>query len=318
MTMRSAGNEKPDLTVVVFLFTSRSHLVRCLEALAQQRTDARIDIALPYDDTLADPADIAARFPSVRMLAQPGRRTPPQLRAAAVMASTAPIIAFLEDHCVPGTDWCARVLETHRQAYAAVGGSVDKGFPPGRTTDTALNWAVYLTDYSRYMPPIPAGPTHALTDCNVSYKRAELDAIRKHWDGELHENIVNGILAERGRILWLDPDMVVYEQRDLTIRSALRDRYSFGRLFASTRVRGTPVARRLAMAAAALLMPPVLVARVRGNLAARGRHRAQFVRCLPALLFVTSAWMFGEAVGYLTAAPPAALRGAGSRAEEAA
>jgi hypothetical protein len=318
MTTRIAEMERPDLTVVVFLFTSRPHLVRCLEALAQQRTEGRIDILLPYDDTLADPADLAARFPSVRMLAQPGRRTPPQLRAAAVMASNAPVIAFLEDHCVPGRDWCARVLETHKQSYAAVGGSVDKGFPPGRTTDTALNWAIYLTDYSRYMPPIPAGPTHALTDCNVSYKREELDSIREHWDGELHENIVNGILAERGRTLWLDPDMVVYEQRDLTIGSALRDRYSFGRLFASTRVRGAPVGRRLAMAAAALLMPPVLVARVRRNLAVRGRYRDQFPRCLPALLFVTSAWMFGEAVGYLTGTPPAALRGAESRIEETA
>lgn len=307
MTAMTSVGERPDLTVVVFLFTSRPHLVRCLEALTTQRTNADVDIVLPHDDTLVDPAGLARQFPTVRLLRQPGRTTPPRLRALAVAASTAPIVAFVEDHCVPDPRWCDRILDTHEKGYAAVGGSVDKGFPPGQNKDSALNWAIYLTDYSRYMRPIDAGPTHALTDCNVSYRRAELDPIQEHWSAEFHENIVNGILAERGRTLWLDPEMVVFEQRDLTVGSALRDRYSFGRLFASTRVRGAPVSRRVAMAGAALLMPPVLVARVWRNLARRQRHRGQFVRCLPALLFVTSAWMLGEAAGYLTASPPASL-----------
>jgi hypothetical protein len=308
MTPDDAAVRTPDLTVVVFLFTSRPHLVRCLDALVAQQTP-RIDIVLPYDDTLADPAGLAARFPTVRMLPRPGTKTPPELRAIAVAASRPSVVAFLEDHCVPHPDWCNRVLRAHELGHAAVGGPVDKGFPPGQSTDSTLNWAIYLTDYSRYMPPLPAGPTHALTDCNVSYRMADLDAIRGHWESELHENIVNGMLADRGRTLWLDPDMLVFEQRDLTIRSALRDRYSFGRLFASTRVRDTPLPRRIAMAAAALLMPPVLVARVARNLFDRGRHRVQFFRCAPALFFVTSAWMSGEAMGYLTGSPPASLRG---------
>jgi hypothetical protein len=298
---------RADLTVVVFLFTSRPHLIRCLEALHAQRTDAHVEILLPYDDTLDAPGDLQARFPGIRLLPLKGRRTPARLRSFAVHAGTAPVVAFLEDHCVPAGDWCARVLAMHEHGHAAIGGAVDKGFPPGRATDSALNWAVYLTDYSRYMQPIAAGPTNALTDCNVSYRRADLDAIEEHWADELHENIVNGLLAARGRTLWLDPGMLVHEQRDLDLGSALRDRFSFGRLFGTTRVADVPLAKRLAMAGAALLMPPVLIARVGSNLFGRRRHRAQFVRCLPALLFVTSAWMLGEAVGYLTGAPPVSL-----------
>jgi hypothetical protein len=52
-------------------------------------------------------------------------------------------------------------------------------------------------------------------------------------------------------------------------------------------------------------MPPVLVARAAGNLLRRQRHREQIVRCAPALLFVTSVWMLGEMVGYLTGSPGA-------------
>ena len=84
---------------------------------------------------------------------------------------TAAIVGFLEDHCMPARDWAARVLTAHRQPHAGIGGSIEKGFKPGRSSDTALNWAIYLTDYSRYMLPMAEGPAHGLSDCNVSYKR---------------------------------------------------------------------------------------------------------------------------------------------------
>jgi hypothetical protein len=214
---------------------------------------------------------------------------------------------------VPAADWGERLLATHRDAdHAAVGGAVDKGFPPGMNRDSMLNWAVYLTDYSRYMNPQRGGPTHALTDCNVSYRRSELERVSHIWQQEFHENLVNGALVESGGTLWLDPGVVVHEQRSVTLSGALHDRYAFGRLFASTRVEDAPAARRLVYAAGSLVMPAVLVARVGRNLLARRRHRLQFVRTLPALVLVTAVWMLGECVGYLTATPGASLRGAPS------
>jgi len=50
-------------------------------------------------------------------------------------------------------------------------------------------------------------------------------------------------------------------------------------------------------------MPPILAHRAAGNLRQRNRHREQIVRCAPALLFVSSVWMLGEMVGYLTGSP---------------
>jgi hypothetical protein len=200
----------------------------------------------------------------------------------------------------------------------AVGGAVEKGFPAGERGDTALNWAIYMADYSRYMNPQPAGPSASLTDCNVSYRRVELESIRGAWEAAFHENIVNGLLAERGRTLWLAPDAVVHEQRTLTVATAVRDRFAFGRLFASTRVTDAPLGRRLVYAAGALAMPPVLVARVAANLFGRSRHRLQFFRALPALVLVTSTWMLGECVGYLTGTAAHALPAAAAPAAVAA
>lgn len=295
------GGERgtPPLSIVVIMFTSEAHLDRCLDALGEQARKLGAEILVPHDDSL-EVATVRSRHPAVTFVHSPGRRTPAELRARATLRSRAPLVAFLEDHCLPAPDWCQAVLRSHEREHAAVGGPVEKGFPPGRSDDSALNWAVYFTDYSRYMLPMPEGPAQSLTDCNVSYKRAALDAVAEAWTVELHENVVNGLLRQRQETLWFDPNMAVLEQRDLTLGQALRDRWSFGRLFGSTRAAGASLPRRLAYGAAALLMPPVLVVRVARTLTARGKHHGPFLRCLPHLFLVTGAWMAGESLGYVS------------------
>jgi hypothetical protein len=296
-------SDRPQLTVSIIMFSGPAALARCLDALLAQQDAPPPEIIVPCDDALRDINALRERYPAVEFLHSPGRRTPAQLRAGAVSRAHGEIVALLEDHCVPDPDWCARIIAAHQRNAAAIGGSVEKGFPPGRSHDSALNWAVYMTDYSRYMNPLPEGPTHALTDCNVTYKRAALDEVRDVWANEFHENIVNGRLEERGHELWLDPRIIVREHRPLSISSAARDRYAFGRLFASTRVENAPLARRLVYAGASVIMPPVLALRAAGNLRQRRRHTEQIARCMPALLFVASVWMLGEMVGYLTGSP---------------
>ncbi|MDP9177006.1 MAG: glycosyltransferase [Gemmatimonadota bacterium] len=293
------------ISVVVLPFSGRDGLIRCLDGLQHQTGTSDVEVLVPHDDTLPNTAALTARFPGVTFVPFSGRRTPAELRAKGVAATRGEIVALLEDHCTPEPDWCARMLAWHAEPHAAVGGAVEKGFPPGMRSDSALNWAVYLTDYSRYMNPMPAAPTISVTDTNSSYKRSELDGIHDAWAEEFHENVVNERLRARGRSLWFAPDVIVREQRTLTLGAALRDRYGFGRLFASTRVADAPLSRRLILAAASTVMPPVLLMRVAQNLFRRGRHRGQFLRCLPQLVVVTSVWMGGEMVGYLTARPVA-------------
>jgi hypothetical protein len=303
--MRIAGPaDTPDLSVIALLFVGREYLVRCLEALERQDSDACVELIVAHDDLLTGAGKLAQRFPGVRFASLPGRRSPAELRAHAVDASRAPVVALIEDHCVARADWCARILEAHGQPRAAIGGAVEKGNPPGRTRDSGLAWALYLTDYSRYMPPLAGGPAPSLTDCNVSYKRRALERCRDAWRPEFHENVVHGLLTASGERLWLDPDIVVFEQRTLPLAAVLRDRFAFGRLFGSTRVAGASAAVRLRFAAGALAMPPVLVLRAGRNVFARRRHRADYFRALPALTLTTSTWMLGEFAGYLTGRPP--------------
>lgn len=299
------GQDPGRLSVVVLPFGARD-LSPCLAALDRQGVPG-LDVIVVHDASLERPAGLAARFPSVRLIGREGVRPPAELRAVGAAAATGEVVAFLEGHCTPADDWCATLLAAHRQPHAAVGGPIEKGMPPGRRSDTALNWSIYLADYSRYMLPLPAGPMHSLSDCNVAYKRQALEATRGLWTREFHENVVNEALRARGGTLWFEPGMVVLESRELTLGDALRDRFSFGRLFGSTRVTGQGVAVRAARAGAALLMPPLLVWRVARNALSRGRHRGQLVRSGGHLLLVAGSWMAGEAVGYLTGSAGASL-----------
>jgi GT2 family glycosyltransferase len=290
----------PDLSVVVVVFAGRSYLLRCLAALMRLEVEGEMELVVPHDDTLDGLEELRARFPGVRLVPLGGQRTYAELRAAGVRAARGRIVAMTEDHCVPDAGWAREILACHEAPHAAVGGAVEKGRPSPDRDDTALSWAVYFTDYSRYMSPVPEGPADYLTDCNVSYKRAVLEEVRGLWEEEFHETTVNWALLDRGERLWLCPRVVVRQQRSLPLRVAVEDRYAFGRLFASTRVASAGLPKRLAYACASALLPALLITRTARTVIGKRRHVGPLLRSLPAMVLTTTVWSWGELLGYLT------------------
>jgi hypothetical protein len=298
----------PTLSVVVVVLIGPTRLLELLVALDAQRS-ADTEIIVACDSLIGDVSEFRDRFPAIEFIWFEGKRTPAELRAAAVARAHGRIVALVEDHCVPAPNWCTEMVAAHSVTAPVVGGAIEKGFRPGKRDDTTLNWAVYLADYSRYMLQADAGPGHGASDCNGSYKRAVLDEIAEHWRHQFHENVVNAVLRERGYTAWFAPSVVVHEQRDLTWRGALHDRYAFGRLFGSTRVAGASLARRAMMSAGAMLLPPLLVLRVARNVFGRRRYRLQFLRAAIPLAIVAGAWVAGELLGYITGTAERTLAG---------
>lgn len=289
------------LSVVVVLFAGRDYLSRCLTALASQTgLAAAPQVIVAHDPKVGDIRDLASLLPGCELVAGDPGSHPARLRSLAVTATRGSVIACTEDHCVPDANWCAAVLAAHAaSAHAAIGGAVDKV-----GSDTALNWAAYLCDYGRYMLPLPEGAAEYLTDCNVSYKRAPLMAVRDTWAHEFHETTVNWALRARGESLWLSPLLVVRQQRSLRLAHVLRERFEHGRLFAATRAARNEGPSRLAYAAAALLLPPLLIGRVALGVLRRRRAIGALARALPSMLAVTVAWSAGELAGYLSGSRP--------------
>jgi hypothetical protein len=290
------------LTVVVVILQGRSSLFRCLSALSRQIGEKSLEIIVPYDERFRGVFDLQKDFPNVQFLLANGVRTYAELRALGVQKARGEIIALTEDHCTPNLDWCAQILRAHTMSHAAIGGAVDKMAP-----DSVLNWAMYFADYVRYMNPVREGPSNALTDCNVTYKRSALESIGNVWRDEFHEPEVHHALQSRGESLWLSSHIVVRQQRSLRLREAMSDRYAFGRLFGCGRVSATALWQRLIYAGGAMLLPSVLVARVAGNVFRRRQWVVQFFLALPAVMLLSVVWAWGEFIGYLTARPESSL-----------
>jgi Glycosyl transferase family 2 len=290
------------LSVVVIVLEGGTRLERCLEALSLQSAE----IIVPWDGAHGSVTPFESRFPQVRFPAVKGRGTYAQLRALGIQQASGELIAVTEDHCTPRQDWVREIIAAHSQPHAAIGGAVEK-----ETPDTALNWSFYFADYIRYLAPVE-GPAHHLTDCNVSYKRGALDSIQDVWRSEFHENVVHAALRGRGQSLWLSPRVVVRQKRNFTLRSALWDRYAFGRLFASTRVAGASAANLAVWAAATPVLPLLLAARACGHVLRTGSYGPQFLRALPLFTLICASWALGEMAGYLTRRPESVLAGSPS------
>lgn len=290
------------LSVVVVPLVNQEYLARCLQALSKQKDVSDFEVVVPYDARLGDVSSLQSKFPSVQFLNAGIQRTYAELRALGVRKSRGEITAITEDHCQPAADWCAQILRAHAKPYAAIGGAVEKQAP-----DSSLNWAVYFADYLRYANPLPEGPSHSLTDLNVSYKRAALEKISDQWVREFHEPTVHAALQACGEILWLSPRISVNQQRSLTLRHALWDRYAFGRLFASTRVENLPWSRRLMYAGSSILIPALLTVRAANQIRQKRQWIGEFIKALPAILMINTFWAWGEFLGSITGRSEASL-----------
>jgi hypothetical protein len=292
----------PPISVIVVTVGGHFYIPRCLDALTRQQGIEEVEIIVACDERSGDVQPLHEQYPDVRFLQLDRNRTFAELRAHGVKKSTGSIVALTEDHCIPEPDWCGQIVKAHSGQHAAVGGAVEKEVP-----DTAINWALYLCDYLRYSHPIVEGPSHSLTDCNVSYKKAALEAIADVWADEFHEPNVHLALKQRAESLWLSPRIVVRQQRSFNFYEALWDRFNFGRLFGALRLAESSFSKRLIYAGSSFILPLLLIGRITGLVFRKRRCIASFFRALPALVILTVVWASGEFLGYATARPGTAL-----------
>jgi len=268
---------------------------RCLEALRRQENAPGLEVIVPYDDRRTEIAVLREKFSEVNFVHLPGERSYAELRTAGAKASRGRIVAITEDQCIPPPRWCANIIEAHRAPYAAIGGPVDKQAP-----DSPLNWAIYLRELGTFMPPLAEGPAHALTDCNVTYKRDKLEAIAAVWAQAFHEPEVHAALEKSGGKLWLLPALLTMQQRTLLLGPALAERYAFGRLYGGLRVAAVAPGKRIALILLSPLLPLLLVARVVLGVLRKRRHIGACLAALPYITLFAVVWGWGEFVGYVT------------------
>jgi hypothetical protein len=298
--------------VVVTVVEGLPALAECLAALGAQEGAPRIEVVVPYDDSISWVGDLSAEYPWVRFLTMgPVQTSRPadspagqhelfdRRRAVGLSVAGGRIIGILEDRGVPEASWAATVVRLHASLpHAVIGGAVECG------VERALAWAVYFCDFSRYQLPLEEGPRRYVTDVNVSYKRDPLMRLRELWQERYHETTVHWQFEREGEVLYLTPEMVVHQRRHvLGLGTILRERLEWGRLFAYTRGREIGLMKRIGYAVFSLALPVLLFVRHARTQVSKRTHLGRFVSVSPLVALLLMAWSAGEMMGYVTGRP---------------
>ncbi len=287
----------PELSVVIPSVNGFGDLEGCLRALGAQRDE--VDLQVVVVDRLGEDlrARVRSKCPWVELVDVARDATIPAMRAIGIDASDAPAIGIIEDHVIVRAGWARQMLDAVADGAEIVGGPIENS-----ATDTLIDWASFLCEYSHCLPPLPEGEVDWLPGNNVVYTRELLDrhkaVISEHkWENRLHDAIRDG-----GTPLICRPEIIVDHEKHFTFGSYMSLRYQYSRSFAGARILGLPLAKRLLYAVGAVALPPVLFYRTVSRILSKGRHKEWLTPSLPYIAVFVMAWAWGEFVGYVAGA----------------
>jgi len=282
----------PELSVLIPSVNELDDLIGCLKALEQQKG---VILEILVIDRLGEKVRSAVqqRFPKVIVIPTAGDTTIPDMRALGFRHAQAAAVAVIEDHVIVPPGWARQLLDALSDGNSVVGGSIENA-----ATETLLDWAAFLCEYSACLPPLPAGEAAWLPGNNVVYPRQLVDKYRSVLEEGKWENHFHDAMRADGIKLICRPEIIVGHKKHYTFGEYLSQRYLYARSYAGARVREASSMKRLIYGAAAFILPPLLFYRTVSTVFAKRRHLGYLVVSLPLLgIFVTS-WGVGEIVGY--------------------
>ena len=171
--------------------------------------------------------------------------------------------------------------------------------------ERAVDAGAYFAEYGFFGLARSApggGESPFVTGANVAYGPSVVaDAAAWALDGEW-EGVIHHRLAQRGARFGLVNDAVVEQNLHYRLGEFCRDRFEHAYNYAKARRVGWGVAKRLTMAGATALLPPLLTWRAWRN--AGRSDPGGFMKALPHTLTFFTAWAAGEAAAYLRGQAP--------------
>ena len=234
-----------------------------------------------------------AGFPAVRVLPAPSDRTIPQLRALAFAEARGEAVAVIEDHVLVPGGWARAMVACVAAGEDVVGGAVENA-----ATETLVDWAAFLCEYSQLLPPLDAGPVAGITGNNTVYRRTVLERYREAWSAGRWEDHLHSVMRQSGVMLYQHPEIVVGHRKHYSVGEYAEQRYLYARSYAGMRMTGKPWSVRLMFGLAALLLPALLLARICRTVWRKARYRGLLLRSVPLLVVFVACWGLGEVVGY--------------------
>lgn len=298
---------QPEMSVVIVTPDDYQVIRRTIRHLNAQTVKDRLEIVIgaPSRAQLGLIESDLEGFHSYKVVEVGEIRILTDAKVATVAESSAPIVAFAEDHCYPEPGWAEALIATHRRGYAAVGPLMRNANPA-----TSLSWAGLFLHYGCCIQPVHSGHCTNLPWHNTSYKRRLLLEYGSELSSML---IVEGILFDdlraKGNTLHLEPAAQTNHVNISIFSSWVRHAFWGGRLFGAMRARKNkwPVWRRLIYIGGSPLIPVMRFYKTVQKVREVGKGTL-LPRMIPAVLAGLFPHVVGEITGYALGAGRAAER----------
>ena len=288
----------PRLSVILVTPDTANRLLGTLESLRRQTVHDQIEIIIvgPQIDTLDPGAELMAAFSGFRLVPVGEVQTTGRATAAGVLAASAPVVAYGEEHAFPDSRWAEAHIRRHKGPWSAVGGLLTNANP-----DSAISWAHFFLAFGPWIAPREAGETTLLPWHHTSYKREVLLDLGYELGFLLEvEGLLHQTLRERGDRFYLEPGASSRHVNVSLRRSLLHAAFWGARLYAGGRAKkeNWGLLKRMFFILASPLLPLVLLRRSRRDIQRVDITTSKVLRMFPDLLLSMAATAVGEMAGY--------------------
>ncbi len=284
----------PKISVIIPSVSGLPIIAECLLALDNQKCDFAFEVIV-VDRTGDKTAQyICEHFPRVKLIKLSAPCGIPEMRAVGMAQARGEFLAITEDHCIVPQNWLAEIIKAHESGYQVVGGAVENGSPA-----RLIDWAVFLCEYSAFMPPIADGETEFITGNNTSYQRSLIEQTDESLKKDYWEYFLQGELKALGIKFLSAPSLVISHKKEFGFFYFLSQRFHYSRSFAAMRKSKLSVAKQIIYLLYTPILPFHLTWRIAQNVQQKKRNYKEFFLSLPLLLIFMCSYAVGEFVGQL-------------------
>jgi GT2 family glycosyltransferase len=284
----------PKFSVIIASVNGLPFIAECLASLQKQRGDFEAEIVVVDSTDEKTREHIASNFPAVRLIELEGRPGIPEMRSIGMKAATGDYLVITEDHCIAPENWLKEISRAHMAGYAVVGGGVENG-----SCSRLVDWAVFLCEYSSFMPPIEAGEVEFLAGNNVSYSRAAIARVDEHVRNDFWEYFLQAELKQQGVKFLSVPAVEIIHKKEFGFFYFLAQRFHYSRSFAAMRRKRSTVSRQLIYLAYMPVSIFHLTWRIVTNVRRKRKYRKELFLSFPFLAMFMCSYACGELVGQL-------------------
>ena len=286
------GAVSPEISIVIPAVNGWADLDRCLSALERERPTTEIEVIVP--ERCGDKVRrlSAQKFPWARIIPVSSETTIPQMRAVGIKEAHAPTVAIIEDHTVVVPGWARQMVNARTDQERVVGAGL-----VNTATDSIVDWAAWLCEYSHLAGPAPVGAVDGMHGNHTAYDRRLLVEHRDVVESGKWEDALHNAIRQNGVELYSRPDIIAGHEKHYTVGEYTSQRFLYSRAYAAMRASGATPLRKFVLGLMAFVLPPVLFYRIVSRVW-RGRlYREHLLPSLPLLAIFVVSWALGEVAG---------------------